>query len=161
LVSDVRDYAAILAVLEDRFVHVWGEIASDIPDGLPILRLLRSIATDLDVREDMAWIRYVQKVSDKLATGHLVYAHYRLLSSEMHFGLGSAVPYILGTLKGDMPNKAEPFSLGAHMALFDAVASCVWAGWSTDSLYGSELFEPVVRPVADRLELVPLLRICD
>jgi hypothetical protein len=160
LIADARDYEAILDALEDRFVGVWKVLLASLPDAQALLTLLADIGAELDVPREMAWVRSVEQVCQKLESGDLVYAHYRLLTGEMHAGVGSAIPYVIpSTDSPGAPN--EPASFAAHKALEVAVGACVWAGWSTDALFGVEHFGPVVAKAAKRLGYIRLTRLVD
>ena len=86
-----------------------------------------------------------------------------MLSSEVHPGFGSASLYFLAAtareLAGDDELPKGPANFGVSDALLLAIDSCVWAGWSIDKLFAIEHFGPVIAPIADRLDLVPLTRI--
>ncbi len=143
LMADTRDYQAIFEALEGRSVFIWMLMLKGLPDAPEVFHsLLTEIDNEVDVPPEMAWVRKVEKVCEKLDTGETVYWHYRLLTSQMHPGLASAIPYMLKL--PDVPGfDKKPSLLDTRMALSLAVGSCVWAGWSADSIFGAELFGPL------------------
>jgi hypothetical protein len=160
LIADAPDLDAILETLELRSVSAWSEHFGKIPDAKVVLPFLATIAADLDVPKEMAWVKRVEQVCEKLETGPVVYTAYRSLTSEMHPGPLSAIAYMLPSLQSGNIAK-EPASFVAKQALQLAVAACVWAGWSADALFGVELFGPVVGKAAERLHFIPLKRLVD
>ena len=162
LISDARDYLAILDALEHRLVTGWTEALHKIsePEAQLLLPLLSNMDEDLDVPAEMRWVRRFDKICAKLATGDVVYEHYRLLSNALHAGLGSASPYILSSMMGD-GRSVVPDLMVARVGLGAAVHACVWAGWSIDELFGVELFADAVAKAANRLECTRLTRIVD
>lgn len=160
LIADARDYEAILDALELRSLNLWSEHFGKIPDAQAVLPFLAGMVADLDVPKQMAWVQRVEQVCGKLKTGLVVYSAYRGLTSEMHPGPGSAIPYMLPSIGSDRMAK-EPVSFVARQALQLAIGACVWAGWSADTLFDVELFGPVVAKAAERLDYIPLTRLVD
>lgn len=162
LISDARDYLTILDALEHRFVAGWTEALNKTsePEAQLLLPLLSSMDEDLDVPAGMRWVRRVDMICAKLATGEAVYQRYRLLSNDLHAGLGSASPYMLSGMVGN-GRSVVPNLVVARAGLDAAVHACVWAGWSIDELFGVELFANAVARAADRLECTRLTRIVD
>lgn len=162
LISDARDYLAILDALEQRFIKIWTESlnkASE-PEAQPLLSLLSNMDENLDVPPGMRWVRRIDEVCAKLATGDAVYQCYRLLSNDLHAGLGSASPYMLSGMMGN-GRSVVPNLVIARTGLDAAVHACVWAGWAIDELFGVELFSGAVQRAADRLGCTRLKRIAD
>lgn len=162
LISDARDYVAVLDALEHRLVTGWTKALNKTaePEAQLLLPLLSRMDEDLDVPAEMRWVSRVHMICAKLATGDVVYQRYRLLSNDIHAGLGSASPYILSGMVGN-GRSVVPNLVVARAGLDAAVHACVWAGWSIDALFGVELFANAVAKAADRLECTRLTRIVD
>ncbi len=161
LISDARDVDTVLDGLELRFLGIWNSVIATSPAMRPLESLLVEAADDLKAaRKVRDWVKDVSQVCHRLHSGDVVYAHYRMLSSEMHPGFGSAVPYMVDSFRSGLLGK-EPADITGNLALEIAVGACVWAGWATDELFGIEAFGPVVSTPASRLNYTPLRRIAD
>ncbi len=164
LLAGTDNHTHVLDRLEVRFQAQWDrliqssrQLGEDIPD---FVDLLLHGMPDVTPAEGTSWVRKVEQVCDRLETGYRVYDHYRMLSSEMHPGFGSAALYFMAAFtqmkRDDSSFPVEPIQLGTDMVLFLAVGACVWAGWSIDSLFGIDYFQGVVSDIAVTMSLSPL-----
>lgn len=88
--------------------------------------------------DEWGWIRHVQQQCRQLSDGDRLYVWYRMLSTETHAGLGTALPYLSRMLRGETP-KREPLAaaFAEHVGLL--CWSSVAATRALDQIVGSRV----------------------
>jgi len=146
----VSNRSALLAVMDRAGTDdsEAGEVFRSLFDDLPAL----------EHRSQDSWVRNFEQSCNQFVGGSTIYAYYRMLSSSLHPGLLSAVPYVLTSLSTpDAPPSFIPILGPSQFVLTWSLQSCLWAGWAVDKILGCELFREAVHPAAERLELSPLI----
>lgn len=158
-IAATGDYEPVLKEFDDSFRSNWhrmiegvetgGEAAPDVVHQL--LADLPPITADPDTR----WMRKIEQVCDKFEIGQVVYAHYRLASSLLHPGFGSAAPTLMTAMVSETLPAKEIVDISTSVLPL-AVAACVWAGWAADKVFRVDYFGDVVGEIAERAEILPL-----
>ena len=152
LLASSSDPQKVIDSFEDRYLGMLERLVESADDD--VMDLLTKLSGHLPSRDTLAterWQVIFEQVCNKFETGEIIYLHYRMLCAEVHPGFGTAAPYILPNVPvgGSQPYALSPdFTLGSDLCLLLAVDSGVWAGWSLDSLFGVEIFDPVATSVA-------------
>lgn len=158
LIADGRDAIQLLDSLEGKYLTRTKSLVAVLPEGEELTAMWNGMLEDLVVPKNLHWVRDVEQVTKRLETGDGLYWYYRLLSGELHPGLGSIGPYILREMSDRRPAVPPRRIAGVH-AMEVAVGACVFAGWAIDEIFGTPLFASVVNPIAQRLDYKELTRL--
>jgi hypothetical protein len=161
LLATADDPDMILDALEPQSFKAWEAVMSDAEDSTELARVLGRLISALPLPElnpQDGWIRRFEQSCKRLEGGSTIYACYRMLSSAIHTGMISAVPYLLSSvLAPDEPLPLVPDTSQFEFVLTWALHSCIWSGWAIDQILKADLFGGAMAPIANRLDLPQLV----